>query len=316
MPARIQTFRFDETLTPSSPVSVRGRGPNGRDGGGIEAHFYPIESGIPELNFRLSLDRVGDGFFSPRHHHNFDQFRYVLSGALNIGPKLDLLPGECGYFPEGTYYGPQDQRGEGVQLIMQFPGPLASYYMTSAEARAAAEALVAGGGVFENGVYRAAGPDGRPRAKDGFEAVWEAHTGTPVMYAQPRYPAPVITKSQGYQWLPDGRRPGLEVKHLGSFTEHRTSVAVWRLASGAVLPGEALAAPEIRYVLQGEVVYEGKRLPELSCLYLPDGVAGAALASPGGAELLVISVPMYVGAVWERARSVTRAASALTHAHG
>jgi mannose-6-phosphate isomerase-like protein (cupin superfamily) len=311
MSAVVQSFRFDETVSPSrGGVSVRGRGVNGQDGGTVQASMYPFDPGIPGLNIRFSYDRVRDGFFSPRHHHNFDQFRYVLSGSINIGKNNDLREGECGYFPEGTFYGPQDQKGEGVQLVMQFPGPEAAYYMLGAESRAAAEKLVARGGVFENGAFRGTGPDGRPLNKDGFEAVWEAHNEQPVRYADQRYTDPVMMKTGAFKWLPDPRREGVDVKYLGTFNEYRTSLAEWRLKPGTVLPGERLDAPEFRFILRGEVIYAGKELPAHSCLYIPDGVETEPLESRAGAELLLISVPMYVRAVWDRAREA-RAATAL-----
>jgi mannose-6-phosphate isomerase-like protein (cupin superfamily) len=311
MSGQVQMYRFDETVSPSrGSISVRGRGVNGQDGGVVQANMYPFDLGIPGLNIRFSYDRVHDGFFSPRHHHNFDQFRYVLSGSINIGKNIDLLEGECGYFPEGTYYGPQDQRGEGVQLVMQFPGPDAAYYMRSAESRAATEKLVSGGGVFENGAYRSTGPDGRAANKDGFEAVWEAHNGQPVRYADQRYKDPIMMKSAAFKWVPDTRRPEVEVKHLGTFNEYRTSLAEWRLQPGTLLMGERLEAPEFRFVLRGEVIYAGKELPQYSCLYIPGGVDTQPLESRGGTELLVIAVPMYVRETWERVHRQTLAASA------
>jgi hypothetical protein len=80
--------------------------------------MYPFDLQVPGLNFRFSCDRVSDGFFSPRHRHNFDQFRYALLGTINIGKGATLKEGECGYFPEGAYYGPQQQMGDGEALAI------------------------------------------------------------------------------------------------------------------------------------------------------------------------------------------------------
>src|SRR4051812_9641085 len=46
-------------------------------------------------------------YHSPRHRHNFEQIRYVIAGSATYGP-LQAEPGDCIYFPEGVYYGPQD----------------------------------------------------------------------------------------------------------------------------------------------------------------------------------------------------------------
>jgi hypothetical protein len=47
-----------------------------------------------------------EGNFSPRHRHNFEQLRWAFDQPVNYSPKLDLPPGQLGYFPEGAYYGP------------------------------------------------------------------------------------------------------------------------------------------------------------------------------------------------------------------
>ena len=311
MSAEIQTYRFDEAIPRiREGAQARGRGAGGGGGGKVQAVMYPIDLGIPGLNLRFSFDHVGDGFFSPRHHHNFDQFRYVLSGTINIGKSTTLNPGECGYFPEGAFYGPQDQKGDGEVLVMQFPGPQAAYFITQPEYKVAFAKLLESGGTFENGVYSYVTPDGRKVNQDGFEAVWEACTGQPVTYSQLRYAEPVIMKPDAFKWLPDALRRGLEIRSLGTFNEYRTSLAEWRLAPGAVLPPERVPAPEFRYVLKGEVVYGGKTLPARSVLYIPDGRLTEPLESRGGAELLVITVPMYVEAVWRQAREGLAVASA------
>src|SRR5438270_2876654 len=220
-----------------------------------------IETGLAGLNISLTNGKVNDGFFSPRHHHNFDQFRFVLKGSVSIGKNLDLHEGECAYFPEGTYYGPQEQVGLAQVLVLQFPGPAGAYYMTTDELRAATESLRTGGGTFENGAYKGRKPDGSPDNKDGFEAVWEQHNRRRVSYSTQRYQEPVIMNPSAFRWLPDARRPGLREKHLGTFTEYRTSVALWSFVAGASLPSEVLAAPQIRFVVSGEIIYDGKELP-------------------------------------------------------
>jgi hypothetical protein len=149
----------------------------GRDShrvGTVEQRRFPIETGMPGLNLSFSRDTVADGFFSPLHRHCWDQLRFVLDGALNIGP-ADLEPGDCGYFPEAVPYGPQRQAGPATVLVLQFTGAGGLYYPTPGELSDAREKLRAAGGTFEGGRYRP--PGGEPVEQDGYEALWEAHTG-------------------------------------------------------------------------------------------------------------------------------------------
>src|SRR5689334_3275343 len=43
-------------------------------------------------------------YFSPRHHHNFDQIRFVVAGEVDFNAHV-ASAGDCVYFPEGTHYG-------------------------------------------------------------------------------------------------------------------------------------------------------------------------------------------------------------------
>ncbi|HWA22376.1 MAG TPA: hypothetical protein VG735_08290 [Caulobacterales bacterium] len=305
MAAKIQTFRADEAKSRESGTT-RGRGEANE--GALKVVQYPIDTGIEMINLRFGYDQVPDGFYSPRHRHNFDQFRYMLRGEMNIGKGVDLHEGECGYFPEGTYYGPLAQKGDAALLVMQFPGPNGQYRIRDAEKRAAMEALKAAGGMFEDGVYKIKKPDGHSINQDGFEAVWERHMGRPVEYGKPRYTAPIIMRPQGFRWLPDPRRPGVEIKRLGSFTEYGTSAALWRLAPGTVIAPEVLDAPEVRCVLSGETTYEGKVLDTRGCYYIPEGLRTAPIESRGGAEMIVFAIPIYARAAWEKLQEQVAAA--------
>ena len=85
--------------------------------------FLGDENDIPN-NYYFVLAKQ-ESFYSPVHHHNFDQFRFVTKagGPISILPDLDVHPGELCYHPEGVYYGPQND-GEGVKevLVLQFGG--------------------------------------------------------------------------------------------------------------------------------------------------------------------------------------------------
>ena len=108
----------------------------------------------------------------------------------------------------------------------------------------------------------------------------------------------------------DPRRPGVEIKHLGTFNEYGTSVALWRLEPGAVIASETLDAPQVRCVVRGAMTYGGRKLDDKACYYIPEGIGTEPLASPDGAELLVFSIPMYARATWDKAKSRRVAATA------
>ena len=72
--------------------------------------------GMPE-NFVLLLSKQKD-FYSPRHKHNFDQFRYAIQGDFNLAPNLMLGEGQIAYHPEGVYYGPQDDGAEERRMLV------------------------------------------------------------------------------------------------------------------------------------------------------------------------------------------------------
>jgi hypothetical protein len=108
-------------------------------------------------------------------------------------------------------------------------------------------------------------------------------------------------RPKGVRWMPDPKRPGVEVKHLGTFNEYGTTCALWRISPGTTIAPEILSAPQVRCVIAGSTVYEGRELDNKACYYIPEGLTTSPLESPNGAELLVITVPMYVRETWRKA---------------
>src|SRR5438105_2837388 len=132
-------------------------------------------------NFELSLVRSGGDYFTPRHRHNFDQIRYCLQGSMNYAPSKDLEPGDVGYFPEGTYYGPQTASAESIVLLLQFGGASGQGFMSYAQLNAGFEELRSRGD-FDRGTFAYRDDQGVARRKDGYEAVWEHVNRRPVAY--------------------------------------------------------------------------------------------------------------------------------------
>lgn len=269
-----------------STVSEHRQGP-------ISFKRFPIDSGVEGLNLAFSLTRLGDGFYSPRHRHNFDQVRFVLEGRANMGT-WELQAGECAYFPEGVYYGPQQQKGECILLTLQFPGSSGAYFMSYDELAETYRKLQEAGGRFDRGVYSNSGNGRQARAKDGYEALWEAHQGQKLVYPAPRYRDVVVMKAAAFSWVPDRLRPGAEVKHLGTFTEYRTGVSLLRLAPGTDVNEKELMAPEIRYLLAGKVCYGEQEYAAGCCFFLPAHTRLERLSSKEGAQLFVVSLPLII----------------------
>ncbi len=47
----------------------------------IRRKRLPLDTGVPGLAAEYSLSVVPEGYFTPRHRHNFDQIRYTLTGV-------------------------------------------------------------------------------------------------------------------------------------------------------------------------------------------------------------------------------------------
>ena len=248
---------------------------------------------MPGFNIEFTVAKVGDGYFTPRHRHNFDQIRYVLSGDLNIG-KRDLKQGECGYFSEGVYYGPQAQQGVAEVLTLQLPGASGTHFMTYDELNETHQMLKLRGADFKRGIYTGKTNTGQTEQKDGYEALWEAHEEQELIYPQPRYEDVVIMQPSAYRWIAAPAQPGVETKHLGVFTELQTGMGFLRLNSGSRLTGYQPAAPHIYYLLSGAVVHNGQTYPTGSAFFLPAKQPNGDFqpTGPTAAEFFTINLPM------------------------
>lgn len=92
----------------SAPVNV--------DGGDIRIGtqdsrlmlFREEENGLN--NYKLSLSTATTEWLAPRHRHDFDQLRFVISGEFVYADGQVLPEGAVAFFPEGVHYGPQIRR--------------------------------------------------------------------------------------------------------------------------------------------------------------------------------------------------------------
>jgi len=64
----------------------------------------------PGVGYTADLVQYEGGygtFSAPRHKHNFDQIRYVVSGDPDFGHYQVASPGQSAFFPAGAAYGPE-----------------------------------------------------------------------------------------------------------------------------------------------------------------------------------------------------------------
>jgi hypothetical protein len=273
----------------------------------IRRKRLPMESSVPGATFEYSYSVVPEGYFTPRHRHNFDQIRYTTYGVQSTGLG-DLAPGECGYFPEGAYYGPQQQKGECGCLVLQFQGARGEHLLSNEEMNATYQKMIAAGAKFENGVYTAKKPDGKKVNKDSYVAIWEEHEGRKLSFPKPRYREPVMMISERFRWVADRKRRGVETKHLMTFTEYKNEIGFLHLLPGAQV--EALRQPEVelRYLLEGAVEYGGRRFEKDSYFFLPAGAQVEAMRTEAGATFFCLTLPMISELAALRADSTPKAA--------
>ena len=201
------------------------------------------KEGAPD-NYLLLLADTDVSFKSPRHRHNFDQVRLSITGSTNFGPKRNLEEGDLAYFPEGTYYGPQNQEEVGetsLAMVIQFGGPSGNGYMSKRQLDEGFDKLAAVG-QFEGGVFRRNAPaaDGR-KNQDAYEAIWEHQNGRAIEYAKPRFMDPIHFREKNFAWQPVAGQAGVCRKPIGHFTEKDVGLHFFQLAAGAAytLPPQA-----------------------------------------------------------------------------
>ena len=206
-------------------------------------HYRNLMEGEPGTigNFQLSLGRSDKDFLSPRHRHNFEQFRFQLEGELKFGRDGVMTPGMVGYFPEGTSYGPQTQDDGALTIVLQFGGASGQGYLSRTEVQSGMKDLEAFG-EFRDGVFRRKSDVEGKRNLDGYQAIWEHVHARELAYPKPRYPTPIMMDEASFSWAPSRKEPGVWEKTLGCFTERRAEAGFLKIEAGAsaVLPARSI----------------------------------------------------------------------------
>jgi hypothetical protein len=262
------------------------------DGGGVRTGKVGKQyllSGDPSSpgNFKFGLFHQYGDFFSPRHRHNFCQFRVQLEGFCEYGLSGRMEPGTIGYFPEGAYYGPQGpDAGDTYTATLQFGGPSGSGLLTPEQTAAAKKELLKTGS-FKEGVFHRNPDLPGKRTMDGFEAVWEQVNGRPLVYPEPQYATPVMMHPDNYQWMPFAEASGVEEKVLGVFTDCQIPCALYRLQPGAAFTAQGRG---VFLVLAGHGAVEGDTFRQFTSVYLDTGETTRFNADQVS-EILLLGMP-------------------------
>ncbi len=238
------------------------------------------------ISLRASYRTSIRDFHSPRHKHTFDQVRYILSGAVKYGREV-YGPETCLYLPEGVSYGPMQSYEDSVRTSvgLQFPGPSRIPYPTSADIARAREEL-SKLGKFEKGIF--AWSDGRKQ--DSFEAIAERLMGEELSYPAPRYKDYVVMNAENYDWRPLKNTSGVFVKHLGYFNEVGPNIKILRMDPGASTNPGISSCQQVRFVVEGDVSYEGQAYNSVSCMYFPADKPYSATTTSSGAKLFIVQL--------------------------
>jgi hypothetical protein len=250
-------------------------------------HYRRLTEGTPGTidNFQLSLGRNDKDFVSPRHRHNFDQFRFQLEGDLNFARNGKMTPGMVGFFPEGASYGPQTSEATAMTIVLQFGGASGSGYLSRNEVKQGMDELKAFG-AFEEGIYRRhSGAPGK-RNVDAYQAIWEHVNKRPMQYPKPRYPAPIMMDSADFLWVPT-KNTGVYEKLLGVFTERRAQAGFFKLEAGATMPGVGRG---IYVGLSGKCRIDGQPLRRFTTIFLEFGEQ-ASFVAEDETEVLHFGLP-------------------------
>jgi hypothetical protein len=240
------------------------RGLEHRGGTFHHRHMFDGQEGDPG-NFQYNLGRIEGDFASPRHRHNFEQFRYQVDGTMDFARNGKMTKGVFGYFPEGASYGPQSSEGTSYSAVLQFGGASGAGYLSRSQVRAGQSELEKIG-TFEGGVFKRNDDVEGRRNSDAYQAIWEHHNDKRLEYPKPRYRDPILLDPENYEWVKIG--DGVHERFMGSFTERRAEARFVKLDKGATWKGPGRS---VYLVTEGAGRVEGETFTKLSGVHAKEG---------------------------------------------
>jgi hypothetical protein len=253
---------------------------------GHKRQMFAIHDPEAGISYRAGYSTTPPGPAAIRHHHNFEQVRFVLGGEWMYG-KGRYGPGWLGFFGESVFYGPQQCLKDSAQIVIQYPGPSNAKFISRAEEREAQKAMVEQGVKFESSLAHF--PDGR--RQDGSEALWEYWAGDKISYMTPRFKEEVWVDTEQFEWQPAGV-PGVSLKRLAYFDSRGPACALLRLEPGASTPAGETGSVMMRFIYEGEVDFAGKHCPAVSSLYYPPDAPYERMHSATGATVLSVELQL------------------------
>ncbi len=210
-------------------------------------------------NYSLQLERCFTEVKHPRHTHGFEQVRLPIEGEFVYAKDKVLPTGWVGYFPAGSYYGPETRAPGTLMAVFQLGGASGHGYLSKEQREAAYDILVKKGKFdLERGVYTYYDEKGGKHNQDAQEAVWELATGHKVKYPQPRYNDIIAMNPDNFNWVEKSETPGIAYKWMGTFTEANTRVGFIRIDSGATLTTGIKDQRQALFLTEGSVNCNGR----------------------------------------------------------
>jgi hypothetical protein len=255
-------------------------------------HYRHLLNGTPGSpgNFQFNVGQLEGDFSSPRHRHNFDQFRFQIEGTMNFDRNGKMGAGTFGYFPEGAPYGPQSSEGRSSTAVLQFGSASGSGYLSREEVYAGTEELKKFG-TFEGGIFRRNDDVEGRRQTDGYQAIWEHAHGERMEYPKPRYRDPIMVDPAHYEWLPVAGMPGVTHKPLGTFTERQCGAELIRLQRGA---SYRVGVRSVGLVLSGAGVIGAEPFRQFTSFHVDEG-EHADMVARDDTELVRLVLPDLAG---------------------
>jgi hypothetical protein len=242
-------------------------------------------------NYEFSLVKQEGAFHSPVHRHNFDQVRVPLTGRTSYAKNLYIHPGEIGYFPEGTYYGPQDIDELTETLVLQCGG-------VSGDGFLGYQRLHEGYGIlkergrFEDGKFFSNDASTTSEPKDSYEAIWEHMNGRELAYRPQRFRAPVIMDMGAFNWLETST--SVMHKQLAQFSERGIAMALYRLDRSAVTALDASGSTRLIFVLRGAIALDDVDVKENGAAEIENGESARMVGrAEAEAEVLLLTLPRF-----------------------
>ena len=246
----------------------------------------------PGVGYTVDLVRYegGHGTFSaPRHKHNFDQIRYVVSGSPDFGHYQVASQGQSAFFPAGAAYGPETIE-EAEMLLIQW-GP---QWITRAD-HDETYAAMQKAGEFKDGYYITFDADGNEHRTDSRNAIWETFNKCSLVYPVPRYPQPVIMEPEGFAWRPAA--PGVSAKIMGRFTEDDVYIGNydWSETGGVLTLGPERT--QLLWIAGGQLTVNGVAYDPGTVIF-SEFEETTELAGTAGAQAVVfgLALPSFVPA--------------------